>query len=324
MSTVPAARRRIMGKRFHPTEGEMINFLKRFLKGETLPSEYRFQHADIYGDRPPWEIFGVDSNSEEKVGYFFTQLKKQKSEHTRVHRTCANGTWKAQTGIVPIKNGKGIAVGFRRNFKFQCSSKEREHNKIWLMKEYYVGDDFFGENNIPKEDIVVCRIKKNIREKKVKDDAVSMDEQELAQIIEAMLHGPDEYNCILQPAAVCQGNETHNEFIENTMLHAEYAPNHYLSGPNYQNSQLLINSDEGNQVTILGNQNNMMAMLTEDATTNLTTLEQEAYDQLLTAEIEQGHGADHHTNNDSEFWEAMKGILEDVNFFVPEDWQNDP
>jgi len=66
----------------------------------------------------------------------------------------------------------------------------------------------------------------------------------------------------------------------------------------------------------------MMAMLTEDATTNLTTLEQEAYDQLLTAEIEQGHGADHQTNN-SEFWEAMNGILEGVNIDVPYDWLHD-
>ncbi|XP_009617292.2 NAC transcription factor 29-like [Nicotiana tomentosiformis] len=320
MSTLPAARRRIMGVRFHPTDAELINFLKRFLKGETLSSEYPFQHADIYGDRPPWEIFGADSNSEEKVRYFFTRLKKQKSEHTRVRRTCANGTWKGQTGIVPITNGKGTVVGFRRNFKFHCRSKQREHNKIWL--EYFVGDDFFRENNIPKEDIVVCRIKKNKREKIVRDDAVSMDEQELAQIIKAMLHGPDDDYCTLQPATVCQGNETHNEFIENTMLHAEYAPDDYLSGLNYQNSQLLINSDEGNQVTIWGNQNNMMAMLTEDATTNLTTLEQEAYDQLLTAEIEQGHGADHQTNN-SEFWEAMNGILEGVNIDVPYDWLHD-
>ncbi|XP_075110536.1 NAC domain-containing protein 96-like [Nicotiana tabacum] len=210
MSIVPAARSGcIMGVRFHPTEAELINFLKRFLKGELLPSECpNFQLADIYGDQPPWEIFGAsDHPEEEKVRYIFTRLKKQKSEHTRVRRNCANGTWKGQTGIFPIKNGKGTVVGFRRCFKFQTSSKEREHNKIWLMKEYSVGDDFFKENNIPKEDIVVCRIKKNIRAEK--NHGVTMEEQDVPKVIEAMLHGPDEVygTTILQPATTCQAAE---------------------------------------------------------------------------------------------------------------------
>ncbi|XP_070024733.1 NAC domain-containing protein 78-like [Nicotiana sylvestris] len=212
MSMVPAARRGcIMGVRFHPTEAELINFLKRFLKGELLPSECpNFQLADIYGDQPPWEIFGANSDHpKEKVRYIFTRLQKQKSEHTRVRRTCANGTWKGQTGIDPIKNAKGTVVGFRRCFKFQTSrSKEGEHNKNWLMKEYSVGNDFFRENNIPKEDIVVCRIKKNIRSKK--NHGVNMEEQDVPKAIEAMLHGPDEDYCTtVQPATICQAADQH-------------------------------------------------------------------------------------------------------------------
>ncbi|XP_009789986.1 NAC domain-containing protein 2-like [Nicotiana tabacum] len=205
MSTVAAARRRIMGVRFHPTEAELINFLKRFLKGEPLPSECpNFQLADIYGDQPPWKIFGANSDHpEEKVHYFLTRLKKPKSEHTRVRRTCANGTWKGQTGIDSIKNGKGTVVGFRRSFKFQSSTKEGENNKIWLMKEYFVGDDFFRENNIPKEDIVVCRIKKNTRSEK--NHGVNMEEQDVANVIGAMLHGRDKDYCTtVQPITICE------------------------------------------------------------------------------------------------------------------------
>ncbi|XP_033508578.1 NAC domain-containing protein 40-like [Nicotiana tomentosiformis] len=212
MSTLPVRRGCIMGVRFHPTEVELINFLKRFLKGEPLLSECpNFQLADIYGDQPPWEIFGTSDHLEEKVRYFFTRLKKQKSEHTRVRRTCANGTWKGQTGIDPIKNGKGTVVGFRRCFKFQTSrSKEGEHNKIWLMKEYFVGDDFFREYNIPKEDIVVCRIKKNIRSKK--NYGVNMEEQDVPKVIEAMLHEKDEDYCTtVQPTPICQAEHQVND-----------------------------------------------------------------------------------------------------------------
>lgn len=54
------------------------------------------------------------------------------------------------------------------------------------MREYYVGDDYFWENNIPKQDTVLCRIKKNITERNRKN-GVNMEEQEVAQAIEAML-----------------------------------------------------------------------------------------------------------------------------------------
>ncbi|XP_033509902.1 NAC domain-containing protein 78-like [Nicotiana tomentosiformis] len=222
MSTVPAARRRVMGVRFHPTEAELINFLKRFLKGESLPSECpNFQLADIYGDQPPWEIFGASGHPEEKVRYFFTRLKKQKIEHTRVRRTCANGTWKGQTGIDPIKNGKGTVVGFRRCFKFQTSrSKEGEYNKIWLMKEYSVGDDFLRENNIPKEDFVVCRIKKNIRSKK--NHGVNMEEQDVPKVIETMLHETDEDYCTtVQPATICQATDQHQVMDETQKMNEQ-------------------------------------------------------------------------------------------------------
>ncbi|XP_016512874.2 NAC domain-containing protein 78-like, partial [Nicotiana tabacum] len=185
-----------------------------------------FRLADIYGDQPPWEIFGASDYPEEKVHYFFTRLKKQKREHIRVRRTCANGRWKGQTGIDPIKNGKGTVVGFRRCLKFQTSrSKEGEHNKIWLMKEYSVGDDFFRKNNILKEDVVVCRIKKNIRAEK--NHGVTMEEQDVVKIIEAMLHEPDEdYSTTVQPASICQAE---HQVMDETQKMNEHNNSSYIN-----------------------------------------------------------------------------------------------
>ncbi|KAJ8536378.1 hypothetical protein K7X08_034779 [Anisodus acutangulus] len=81
MSAVRTARRHVMGVRFHPTDVELINYLKRFFKGECFSSQCPIQLADIYRDQPPWEIFGA---TEEKVRYFITRLKKRKSEHIRL------------------------------------------------------------------------------------------------------------------------------------------------------------------------------------------------------------------------------------------------
>ncbi|KAJ8553799.1 hypothetical protein K7X08_024477 [Anisodus acutangulus] len=131
MSTTIPAHRLVMGVRFHPTEVELINYLKRFLRGESLPSQCPIRLAEIYGDQPPSAIFG-----EEKVGYFISPLKKREKSDER-------------------------------------------------------------KNDIPKQDFVVCRIKKIIKEKKVKDVAVT--EQDVDGIIDATLHGPDD-NCTTHPA----------------------------------------------------------------------------------------------------------------------------
>ncbi|MCD7453078.1 hypothetical protein HAX54_019510 [Datura stramonium] len=82
MSTVPRQGTHVMGVRFHPTDAELINYLKKFFKGQRFSSnDCPIEVADIYGDQPPWEIFGA---SQEKIRYFITPLKKRKSEYIRI------------------------------------------------------------------------------------------------------------------------------------------------------------------------------------------------------------------------------------------------
>ncbi|XP_060206501.1 NAC domain-containing protein 78-like [Lycium barbarum] len=185
------------GVRFQPTEVELINYLKRFLRGQSLPSLYPIRLADIYGDQPPSVILG-----EEKVGYFISLLKKRKNSDERFRRTCANGTWTGQTSGIPIDNRKGTVMGFRRNLKYTSKEKKQKSTTSWLMREYFVGDDFFRKNDIPKQDFVVCRIKKIIKEKKVKDVAVT--QQDVAGVFEAMLHKSDDDYNTTQVTTICQ------------------------------------------------------------------------------------------------------------------------
>ncbi|KAK6804303.1 hypothetical protein RDI58_002087 [Solanum bulbocastanum] len=182
-----------MGIRFHPTDTELINYLKRFFKGELcLNQQCPIQFADIYGDQPPWEIFGA--NSEEKFRYFITPLKKLKIEYKRFSRVCAKGTWKGQTGEHLIRrNRTAPVVGFKRNFKFESS--ECGQNKTWLMVEYHVADSFFKENNhIPKEDFVVCRIKKKMDKEKNVDYVMEAQDGDVTGIIDPMLLEPNHNN----------------------------------------------------------------------------------------------------------------------------------
>ncbi|XP_059306698.1 NAC domain-containing protein 2-like [Lycium ferocissimum] len=282
MSTVLPARRHVKGVRFHPTDAELINYLKRFFKGQHFSSQCPIQFADIYGDQPPWEIFGA---SEEKVRYFIAPLKKRKSKHIRFCRTCANGTWKGQTSEEPIRNRrKGTVVGFRRSLTYE--TKEREQNKTWLMKEYFVADEFFRENNIPKQDYVISRIKRKIKDKKAKDHAVTaMEENDVAGNIEAVLHGPDG-NCTTQPAE-----------------------NQVLEEPDQWDS--IIDRVCGEQDDVVENTTTLRGEYDNQNTTwSTTSLEQEACDQGANRQTDIGIS--------NEFREAMNGIIENLN--APDDW----
>ncbi|KAK4733955.1 hypothetical protein R3W88_008216 [Solanum pinnatisectum] len=208
-----------MGIRFHPIDTELINYLKRFFKGElSLNQQCPIHFADIYGDQPPWEIFGA--NFEEKFRYFITPLKKRKIKDKRFCRTSAKGMWKGQTGEDLIRrNCMGPVVGFKRNFKFETS--ECGQNKSWLMIEYHVADSFFKENNhILKEDFVVCRIKKKMDKKKNVDHAMeAQDGDDVAGIIDPLLllepnHNND-YSTTEDQVRVCEA--TTSEYDVTTM-----------------------------------------------------------------------------------------------------------
>ncbi|PHT31709.1 hypothetical protein CQW23_28046 [Capsicum baccatum] len=181
---------------FHPVEAELINLLKRFLKGEHLRCPIKF--AEIYGDQPPWQFYG----SEDKSAYFITPLKKRKKSDQKHVRTCGNGTWRGQTSAVPIKNRKGgSVVGYRRNYIYTSKGNKTSGSATtnWLMREYFVGDDFFKVNNIPKQDYALCRIKKHVRGKMDDDDdAVNMEEQDALETIQGMLLEPDSTCCTTQ------------------------------------------------------------------------------------------------------------------------------
>ncbi|XP_049396006.1 NAC domain containing protein 52-like [Solanum stenotomum] len=210
-----------MGIRFHPTDMELINYIKRFFKGElSLNQQCPVQFVDIYGDQPPWEIFGA--NCEEKFCYFITPLKKRKIKDKRFCRTCAKGTWKGQTGEDLIRrNRMGPVIGFKRNFKFETS--ECGQNKTWLMIEYRVADSFFKENNhIVKEDFVVCRIKKKKKMDKEKNVDHAMEAQDgdnVAGIIDPTLllepNDNNDYSTTEDQVRVCEA--TTSEYDVTTM-----------------------------------------------------------------------------------------------------------
>ncbi|KAK4738519.1 hypothetical protein R3W88_002216 [Solanum pinnatisectum] len=75
------------------------------------------------------------------------------------------------------------------------------------MVEYYVADSFFKENNhIPKEDFVMCRIKKKMDKEKNVDYVMEAQDGDVAGIIDPMLLEPNhnnDYSAMEDQVRVC-------------------------------------------------------------------------------------------------------------------------
>ncbi|KAK9267006.1 hypothetical protein L1049_021401 [Liquidambar formosana] len=99
-----------VGFRFHPSDRELVlHYLYRKVIGKPLSCENVVRDCDLYGERGPWEIVS------EKVGYFFTKLKKKTDSGSRIDRTVGStGTWKSQDVGDPVLDEGGRCIGRKK------------------------------------------------------------------------------------------------------------------------------------------------------------------------------------------------------------------
>ncbi|MCD7453077.1 hypothetical protein HAX54_019509 [Datura stramonium] len=129
------------GVRFHPTDVELINYLKRFLKGESLQCPMKL--TEIYGDQPPWKIFGA---SEEKIGYFISPLKKRKESDERDNNIPRQDDFVVCRIKKNIKQMKDvIAVNYNMD----------EHLVVDIIQDMLLGPDAYCTIQVPAKDQVM-------------------------------------------------------------------------------------------------------------------------------------------------------------------------
>nr|GLL49163.1 NAC domain-containing protein 55-like isoform X1 [Ipomoea trifida]GMD94858.1 NAC domain-containing protein 78-like [Ipomoea batatas]GMD98646.1 NAC domain-containing protein 78-like [Ipomoea batatas]GMD99678.1 NAC domain-containing protein 78-like [Ipomoea batatas]GME00542.1 NAC domain-containing protein 78-like [Ipomoea batatas] len=144
------------GYRFRPTDIELLGFLALFVLGSLPFSWYPIMERNLYSGDEPWQLFG---NSEERVRYFITKLKKKNPRNSRYRRSIGDGkgTWKAQDkGKAISRSGK--IIGYKRSLRYE--NKGSEHDGQWLMKEYYFPDKVRENLEVSLRDTVLCRIKR--------------------------------------------------------------------------------------------------------------------------------------------------------------------
>ncbi|PHU00241.1 hypothetical protein BC332_30028 [Capsicum chinense] len=213
-----------LGYRFHPTDEELINYLKNFVLHGVLPPRDFIKVADLFEDLEPWEIM-TDS---EKTGYFLSRLKRFKNSTKKFSRTVGKGTCKGQNSGNPIEDGlkKNTTIGYKRSLKYKSDNEKDENNDKWLMKEYFLPDEYFRKSN-KNYAFVICKIKEKKKNEKKNKGVVNDDvmEEEVDEFIDYVLESiPDNHQVItngistVNPASFMK---THNYFYGEKMDEAE-------------------------------------------------------------------------------------------------------
>ncbi|PHT96489.1 hypothetical protein BC332_34585 [Capsicum chinense] len=197
-----------LGYRFHPTDEELINYLKNFVLHGVLPPRDFINVADLSEDLEPWEIM-----------------------------TVGKGTWKGQNSGNPIEDGlkKNTTIGYKRSLKYKSDNEKDENNDKWLMKEYFLPDEYFRKSN-KNYAFVICKIKEKKKNEKKNKGVVNDDvmEEEVDEFIDYVLESiPDNHQVIT--------NGDDNRFaVENEV-------NYEVMRTNYEASTSTLHEDYGGE-----------------------------------------------------------------------------
>ncbi|PHT60561.1 hypothetical protein CQW23_02924 [Capsicum baccatum] len=156
-----------LGMRFHPADEELIRYLLKFVSCKSYSCD-NIRLEDLYGNKKPWEIFESNLLGDEdakNVRYFFTKLKKKKSDGTRFIRTVIRGGfWKGLDCEKSVYDGL-MLVGSKKNYRYQYKGYQTE-DVVWTMREYSLDDKILKalrrRGLIHYEDVVLCCVKSKI------------------------------------------------------------------------------------------------------------------------------------------------------------------
>ncbi|TXG57400.1 hypothetical protein EZV62_018713 [Acer yangbiense] len=126
------------------------------------------KECDLYGSLEPfeiWNLYGGDHLEDGQALYFFTRLKKVSVNDSRICRRAGSGTWAGEDSGDRIMSA-GNVVGFKKRFRYENHGSP--HGGDWIMHEFAIDSSLLRQHQNPDDDIVLCRMKKNLLSKKNK------------------------------------------------------------------------------------------------------------------------------------------------------------
>ncbi|KAM3288730.1 hypothetical protein P3S67_022160 [Capsicum chacoense] len=232
----------LLGIRFHPRDEELIRYLLKFVSCKNYSCD-NIRLDDLYGNKQPWDIFesystGGDGDAK-NVKYFFTKLKKKKSDGRRFIRTViGGGSWKGLDGEKSIFDGLKL-VGSKKNYRYQYKGYQAD-DVVWTMREYSLDEKILKalrrRSLMHYEDVVLCCVKRKInvhaRDHKELSDCMPMEitsGDEFAAAMDATLQTTQQHkhNNVFQELQQDQNSEQLINQVQNIEDEAPFARNHY-------------------------------------------------------------------------------------------------
>ncbi|PHT27492.1 hypothetical protein CQW23_32896 [Capsicum baccatum] len=244
----------LLGIRFHPRDEELIRYLLKFVSCKNYSCD-NIRLDDLYGNKKPWEIFESNSTGGDgdtkNVKYFFTKLKKKKSDGRRFIRTViGGGSWKGLDGEKSVYDGLKL-VGSKKNYRYQYKGYQAD-DVVWTMREYSLDEKILKalrrRSLMHHEDVVLCCVKRKInvhaRDHKELSDCMTMEitsGDEFAAAMDATLQttqqydscllnrftSSDEHNNVFHELQQDQNSEQLINQVQNIEEAAPFARNHY-------------------------------------------------------------------------------------------------
>ncbi|KAK6775285.1 hypothetical protein RDI58_026286 [Solanum bulbocastanum] len=228
--------KRSLGFRFHPSDKELINHLKRFMLDGIFPRPNVIKIEDVFGDLEPWQI--IDG---EKTCYFLTRLKKFKNSTKKFSRTVGSGTWCGQTSGIPIrdKSNRNITIGYKRSLRYE-SGIEKDQSEKWLLKEYFLADEYIKKSK-NKDIFVICRIKEKKKEEEENnndDDDDDVKDEDVDGLMDHLFEGNYDQVISNDNDNQLEGNyEASTSTLNNNVQHGELGEVEQFNENNpYENS----------------------------------------------------------------------------------------
>ncbi|KAM3339469.1 hypothetical protein P3S68_029338 [Capsicum galapagoense] len=252
-----------MGIRFHPRDEELIRYLLKFVSCKNY-SCHNIQFEDLYGNKKPWEIFESNSTKGDedakKVKYFFTKLKKKKSDGRRFIRTViGGGSWNGLDGEKSVYDGPKI-VGSKKNYRYQYKGYQAD-DVVWTMRENSLDEKILKalrrRSLMHYEDVVLCCVKRKInvhaRDHKELGDCMPMEITSGDEVVAAMdatlLTTQQHDSCLLNPFTSSEHNNVFHELRQDQsseqLINQVQTPDEMVSSAQYHNDSVTSYSEEG-------------------------------------------------------------------------------
>lgn len=145
-----------LGFRFHPTDVELVYYLKRKVTGKPFQFE-AISEIDVY-KFAPWDL--PDKSClpiKDLEWYFFCPLGKKYPNGRRINRTTDIGHWKT-TGKDRAIIHNSRTVGMKKTLIFHIGKPPRGDRTDWVMYEYRLEDKELVDAGYSQDAYVLCKI----------------------------------------------------------------------------------------------------------------------------------------------------------------------